>query len=283
MDKERILQEFPLAVKLIEAEEGFRATPYKCTAGAWTIGYGTNLDARHLPHEGLVWTRAQAEEETLDELDIIIAELDRRWPSWRKLNDARRAAVLSSVYQLGIYGAASFKNTIAKLLAEDFSGAADNLLASKWAKQTPQRVQRNADIIRSGILPQEVNGVQILPAPADPGMDQAQSKPAAPVLPAGGSGVATSGGAGTVHQVRENVPAAAGLTIRGVPISKKLTVAILAFLAVLLNTPLHLGMDYGMCKELVTLACSYVLGQAGVDAFGPVLAALIKKNGESNA
>lgn len=211
MDKERILQEFPLAVKLIEAEEGFRSTPYQCTAGAWTIGFGTNLDARHLSHEGLVWTEDQALDALLDELEIIISELDRRWPQWRKLNDARRAAVLSSVYQLGIYGAASFKNTIAKLLAEDFSGAADNLLASKWAKQTPQRVHRNADIIRSGILPQEVNGVQILPAPANPGVGQTQSKSPAPVLSVAGSGVPASGGSGEVPQVRAGVPASVGI------------------------------------------------------------------------
>jgi hypothetical protein len=66
------------------------------------------------------------------------------------------------------------------------------------------------------------------------------------------------------------------VTVGGVVLSKKLCVAIAAFAAVILNEPLHLGMDYGTCKELVTLACSYILGQAGVDVFKPIAAKLLE-------
>lgn len=212
MTHQEILKDFPLAVGLIKAEEGLRPRPYQCTAGAWTIGYGTNLDAHKMSHDGLVWTEAHAEDALLDELEILIAELDRRWPQWRELNDARRAAVLSSVYQLGIYGAASFKNTIAKLLVGDFPGAADNMLASKWARQTPERVKRNAEIIRSGVLPQEVNGVQILPPPAAPVVAATQVQSAPQVLPTGGQGIPTIGGQTALPQVRADVPNSSGLT-----------------------------------------------------------------------
>lgn len=211
MTHQDILRDFPLAVELIKAEEGFRATPYKCTSGAWTIGYGTNADAHGLDVSGQTWTRVQAQDALLDELEIIIGELDRRWPSWRELNDARRAVVLSACYQLGIYGVASFKNTIAKMLAEDFSGAADNLLASKWAKQTPERVKRNAEIMRSGVLPQEVNGVQILPAAPAAVAVAAQVQPAPQVLPASGPGMVADQGTGKVPAVRADVSTIGGI------------------------------------------------------------------------
>ena len=44
---------------MTKSEEGLRLTAYKDSGGVWTIGWGhTGPDV----HEGLVWTREQAEE-----------------------------------------------------------------------------------------------------------------------------------------------------------------------------------------------------------------------------
>lgn len=168
MDRNQVLTTFPLAVRLIQAEEGFRATPYLCTSGALTIGYGHNLTARGIDRTASAswaWTEAQALDQLLDDLVDIVAALDARYPGWRDLVPARQAVVLSSCFQLGVGGASQFKATIRLLRAGDYEGAAAQLSKSKWATQTPARVQRNADIMRTGVMPEEVNGVRINQTP----------------------------------------------------------------------------------------------------------------------
>lgn len=273
MTHQDILRDFPLAVELIKAEEGFRATPYKCTSGKTTIGYGTNADAHGLDVSGQTWTRAQAEDALLDELEIIIAELDRRWPSWRNLDDIRTAVILSSVYQLGIYGAAQFHDTIAAICRHDFNAAAVCLLRSKWARQTPARVKRNAEAIRTGKLPEVVNGVKIFASTADGELDQTPEQSPAPVLPVEGQGMADTQGPLVLPPLRDAAPAS---SLTGFRLSKKLCVVIAGAAVLLLNEPLHFGLTPQDTADMVKLLASYLLGQAGVDAFKPFAAAIIK-------
>ena len=133
--------------RLIALEEGCKLAAYTDSRGIWTIGYGYNLQAHgYSPEEcaSITWTQEQADQALADEIEAVEAELDRRWPKWRDLDEVRRAAIVSSVYQLGAPGAAHFVATIAALQAHDWATAATQMLASRWAKQTPARVQRNA-------------------------------------------------------------------------------------------------------------------------------------------
>ena len=50
---------------------------------------------------------------------------------------------------MGVKGALSFKRTMKFLQHELYEDAADEALDSNWAKQTPQRAGRVADMIRS--------------------------------------------------------------------------------------------------------------------------------------
>lgn len=282
MTHQDILRDFPLAVSLIEAEEGFRVTPYKCTSGKTTIGFGTNAEAHGLDVTGQVWTRAQAEAALLDELEIIIAELDRRWPSWRALDDIRVAVILSSVYQLGIYGAAQFKATIAALLERDFNAAAERLLASRWAKQTPARVKRNAEAIRTGKLPEVVNGVRIFPEGVGADDTSALAQSPAPLLPPvpvdeQKPGAEVGGQVGTILQSDRFV------------ISKKLCVLAGACAFVMFGPQLGLHLDSEQLKTVQDMVMTYLGGQSAVDAlkpFVPQLSALFASkplNGKHNA
>ncbi len=187
MNRNDILRDFPLAVELIQAEEGFRATPYRCSENKLTIGYGYNIVAHgHTEAEAAswVWTREQAQDALLDELLDAVAALDARYPRWRDLLNAdREAVVISAIYQLGTGGAAKFVNTISRIKAEDWDGAASGIMASRWARQTPERAQRNAEAMRTGRLPEVVNGVRLV-AESVQGVAPAPTQPAAPVLPA---------------------------------------------------------------------------------------------------
>ena len=71
------------------------------------------------------------------------------------------------------------------------------------------------ELIRQGKplpVPQEVNGVQVLPSSVAPVVAPAQVQSAPQVLPAGGPGMAEGGSTGAVPQVRAGVPDSAGLT-----------------------------------------------------------------------
>lgn len=253
-----------LTTALIKAEEGCRLTAYKDSVGVYTIGHGYNLEAHgHDKAEcaGLVWTQEQADAALQDEIDLVVSQLDRRWPEWVRLDDVRKAAIVSAVYQLGAPGAAHFLATIAAIRSHDWDKAAEQMLKSRWARQTPKRVQRNAAMIRTGRWPDEVNGQAFPPAPA---------QPAPLVLPPLGHRDASPQSLDLGGTLGKDL-----LPTPRVMLSKKLTLAIIGLLAVILNGPLGLGLNDQQLSDLVKLVSAYVLGQAGVDAFAPVVKALI--------
>jgi lysozyme len=138
---------------LLETEEGFKASPYRCPKGKRTIGIGYNLDARGNPAwwDGKTpWTHDQALAQLRQDVADIEAEMDRRWPKWRELSDARQAVCISAIFQLGIAGASSFKATIAALKARDFELAAHRMGVSLWHEQTTARVERAMTMMRTG-------------------------------------------------------------------------------------------------------------------------------------
>ena len=77
------------------------------------------------------------------------AEMDRRLAWWRQLPDARRAVLMAMAFQMGVDGLLGFKNTLAMVKAGDFDGAARGMLASLWARQTPERAHRMSEQMRT--------------------------------------------------------------------------------------------------------------------------------------
>ena len=125
----------------IADDEGFRSHLYKCTAGAWTIGYGTNLSDGIDRDEALLLMRHR--------LGKVIAALESRLPFWPKLTDDRRRVLANMGYQLGILGLMRFKRMLAALERGDYEAAAREMLDSKWARQdSPGRAQELAEMLR---------------------------------------------------------------------------------------------------------------------------------------
>lgn len=134
----------PLAAEMIMQHEGFRGQMYKCSEGYWTIGYGLNLEA-----DGI--TKEEAEIILVNRIIRCLDDLESfRW--WEGLNDARKAAITNMRYQLGATGFRKFKKTLQYLELSLFAHAANEMLNSLWAKQTPNRAADISKIIRDGVL-----------------------------------------------------------------------------------------------------------------------------------
>ena len=137
--------DFDKTAAYIEQEEGYSPHTYRCTSGALTIGIGYNLDAGMPFDEAVLLMRHR--------IDKIRRALLERLEWFPKLNEARQAALLSMAYQMGLSGLLSFKRTLASIAAGDYEQASRKMLDSKWARQTPERAQRTAYMMRYGKFP----------------------------------------------------------------------------------------------------------------------------------
>ena len=140
------LQTWPIedAVKI---EEGFRARPYECPEGKKTVGYGFNID-------GWNWEMPKPVADLWARLIVKKAEdllLDYFGPAvWVCMGCARQAALVSMVYQLGWTGFLMFTKMNRAIRVQNWTLAHDECLASKAARQTPDRYARNARALYTG-------------------------------------------------------------------------------------------------------------------------------------
>lgn len=135
-----------LAVDQIKADEGCVLHAYKDTLGYTTIGYGRLIDKRK---KGGI-SEDEAEYLLENDIDRKLVDLRSRLPWFDNLDDARQGVLLNMAFQMGVGGLMGFRNTLAKIEAGDYEGAASNMLKSKWSKQTPNRANRMAEQMRTG-------------------------------------------------------------------------------------------------------------------------------------
>lgn len=134
----------------LEEEEGRVAHAYRDHLGYLTIGVGRLIDQRRggtlLPSEiDLLLT---------NDIAARVAAM-RRWPAWQRVqrDPVRATALLSMCFQLGVRGLAAFADTLGHVADGRFADAADAMLESLWAEQTPARAARVAYMMRTGELP----------------------------------------------------------------------------------------------------------------------------------
>jgi len=141
--------------RMLKKEEGFKAKPYLCSEGFPTWGYGEKIGDKYEPLPNITTTEPEAYKKMLamnsanEKTYLNNPDLYR---CYFHLNDARKAVMLSIAYQIGIYGVLKFKKMLGALERADYSAAADEMLNSLAARQTPARWKRNAEQMRSGEL-----------------------------------------------------------------------------------------------------------------------------------
>lgn len=142
-------------VDQIKADEGWHPYVYDDATGAYirpgarvvgnpTIGYGTLLSS-----PGGI---SDDEGETLLQHRITAAQRQAACLTvYAQLDPARQDVLTQMVFQMGLDGVEQFAHTLACLSAGDWAGAAEGMRNSLWAKQTPARANRLAQVIETGV------------------------------------------------------------------------------------------------------------------------------------
>jgi lysozyme len=138
-----------ITTDIIKKEEGFRAAPYYCSLGYPTIGYGFKIGDQHDPLPKFFLPKPVAEVWLSYEIQGVEGKLGHFFIG---LNEVRRAVLVSMAFQLGVQGLFKFKKMWSAIANKDYDTAAKEMLDSKWAKQTPARANRHAEMMETGIL-----------------------------------------------------------------------------------------------------------------------------------
>lgn len=131
----------------LRRDEGEILHAYQDHLGYWTIGVGILIDQRKggglLPEESefILQNRVRQRREAVA----------KAFPWFSKLDDARQGVLLNMSFQLGMAGLMGFKNTLEQVRLGNYSKAAEMMLQSKWADQTPARAKRLAKQMETGV------------------------------------------------------------------------------------------------------------------------------------
>lgn len=146
-------RDFRGAVALIKKWEGFRADSYQCSAGRWTIGWGTTKGVK--PGDKI--TREQAEKLLLDDV------FTERVPAVERLvkvplTNNEMNALISFVYNIGV---GNFEgSTLLKMLNQGLPRAVVADQFDRWVFAKGKRIQglanRRADEKRVFLTPDMV-------------------------------------------------------------------------------------------------------------------------------
>lgn len=137
----------------IMGAEGRKLWPYKCTSGAWTIGYGsTYLFGKKVEERTPAISKKLAKGALNDAMVNAIISASKSVSNFYDLDDIRQEALCEIVYQIGARGWHLFKRTRAYIEAGNWGCASEEFMDSKMARNpaTRSRCIRYADMLSFG-------------------------------------------------------------------------------------------------------------------------------------
>lgn len=133
---------FEAVVERLKEEEGFRSKPYHDHLGKLTIGYGCLIEdgiseeeADYLLRRRLLSTVKELQDSEYGSLIEVLPQ-------------AATDVLMDMCYNLGMPRLLGFKKMWEALRLGRYEKAADELLDSVYARQVPNRANRNADKMR---------------------------------------------------------------------------------------------------------------------------------------
>ena len=126
----------------IKKHEGFVEHVYDDSLDIPTIGYGFAI-------KDLVLDEDIAEEILIRKLEKLKRNANARFQWLEDMPQEIQAVVLNMCYQLGVTGVSKFRKAISALQEGEWHEAADEMLDSLWARQTPNRAEELSNIVRN--------------------------------------------------------------------------------------------------------------------------------------
>lgn len=139
----------PLKARLtqqLRRDEGEVLHAYKCSEGYLTIGVGRLIDKKR----GGGITAEESAHLLGNDIDRVDADMRSRLAWFEHLDEARKGALLNMAFQMGVDGLMQFEQTLGAVRDGKYAHAANLMLMSKWAKQTPERARRIAHQMSTG-------------------------------------------------------------------------------------------------------------------------------------
>lgn len=133
-------------VELIKDHEGTSLVLYRCTAGKWTVGTGRNIEDNGIRED-------EAELMLANDIRECRLQLLQRYPWFNGLDEVRQAACIDLMFNLGPMRLAGFQKFLAAMARSDWERAGDELVDSRWHKQTGRRGPRIVKMIQTGRWP----------------------------------------------------------------------------------------------------------------------------------
>lgn len=126
---------------MLIAQEGLKLKPYLDTVGKWTIGIGRNLDDKGISQdEAIMFLNA--------DIADAIEDVQHLCSVYEELSEPRRMVLVSMAFNMGRDRLSKFVRFLGAIHREAWDEAADEMLDSKWAKQTGQRAVTLARMMR---------------------------------------------------------------------------------------------------------------------------------------
>jgi lysozyme len=131
--------------RILELEEGRVPHVYADHLGYQTIGVGRLVDRR----KGGKLRDSEIDLMLSNDMKELEIEILQDYPWMQRISRVRLDGFILMRFQLGRDGMAGFKNTLARASIGDWIGVERGMLASLWARQTPDRVKRLAKQMRT--------------------------------------------------------------------------------------------------------------------------------------
>ena len=154
-----MLNMYDICQRLI-MHEGLRLQPYFCSKNKLTIGVGRCVETNPITAEeekvigdwqhGI--TKCSAIYLLQNDIKNVCKELKTKLKFFKDLDDERQYALIDMAFNLGVSGLLRFSKMLNALKNKKYQEASKECLNSKYAKDVPQRANRIANVLATGVF-----------------------------------------------------------------------------------------------------------------------------------
>ena len=132
--------------EMLRRHEGVKQFAYRCTANKITIGVGRCVDE----DGGIGLCDAEIDFLLSNDVDRVEVELENNFSWYKNLNDARKDAMVSIAFNLGLTRLLKFEKALGFMAGGDYIMAGMEFDNSLWSKQVGARAEELCQMIETG-------------------------------------------------------------------------------------------------------------------------------------